>query len=304
MNFCNSVLKILAPMYLSWPSDNEKRTIKAGFQAIQGFQNCIGAIDCTHVYMKSPCGERSGDYRDRNSQFSTVMQVVVDHRMKFLHVSTEYPGSIHDLRVLSLSSLWLNKATYFNGPEIKLPNSTFEIPEYIVGDAGYVICEHIMTPVRGRVTGTNEKFNKKHSQTRIVVERTFSKWKNTWGYFDSKINRPKINFLYHLMTATCVLHNMLIELGDLQTAVAHDTPFVSQVAVETNRSYGQSTIIGGLMRDEMKAFLCPESVVSEENVEENEDEDEGNEEASEQTEDSEEDSEVSSEESDEAEDSD
>ena len=119
-----------------------------------------------------------------------------------------------------------------------------------------------MTPVRGRVTGTNEKFNKKHSQTRIVVERTFAKWKNTWGYFDSKIKRPKINTLYHVMTATCVLHNMLIELGDLETAEVHDPPFVPNIARETSRSYGQSTLIGTLMREEMKEYLCPESVVT------------------------------------------
>ena len=125
--FCKAVLKVLSPIYLSWPTIYERESIKSGFEAIQGFKNCVGAIDCTHVYMKSPCKKRSGDYRDRNNQFSTVMQAVVDHRMKFLNVATGFPGSIHDLRVLSLSSLWHNRKSYFNGPEIILPGSGIEI---------------------------------------------------------------------------------------------------------------------------------------------------------------------------------
>ena len=67
VRFCNSVLKILAPIYLTWPTITERESIKSGFEAIKGFKNCIGAIDCTHVYMKSPSGERAGDYRDRNN---------------------------------------------------------------------------------------------------------------------------------------------------------------------------------------------------------------------------------------------
>ena len=191
---------------------------------------------------------------DRNCQFSTLMQAVVDHRMKFLHVATGFPGSIHDLRVLSLSTLWQNRRSYFNGPEIVLPGSGIEIEEYIVGDAGYVICENIMTPIKGTNLDIDEdKFNTKLSQTRIIVERAFGKWKQTWAFFDSKIKRPQLRSLYHYMNAACILHNMLVEFRELDTS--EDSTFVPVAVTETSRSYGYSTFLSTLQRDEMMEYV-------------------------------------------------
>ena len=111
-----------------------------------------------------------------------------------------------------------------------------------------------MTPIKGTELGEDEeKFNTKLSQTRIIVERAFGKWKQTWAFFDSKVKRPQLKSLYHYMTATCILHNMLVEFKEVDTSV--DPHFVPARVTETSRSYGYSTFLGSLQRDEMMNFV-------------------------------------------------
>ena len=214
--FVKALLNVLRPLYLKWPTVTERQIERKGFEEIQGFKNCIGAIDCTHVYMKLFAKNKATDYCDRTGFFSTVMQAVVDSKMGFLNVAVGFPGSIHDTRIINNTSFWRKRATLFNGPMIHLPGSTEPISEYIVGDAGYTLSQYIMIPLSGRqLNDDQELFNKKHSQTHIVVERTFGRWKQTWAMFDSKVKRPVLRRLYEAMVATCVLHNMLVECGEI-----------------------------------------------------------------------------------------
>ena len=179
--FCKAVIKVLRPLYLRWPSVIERKTVKHDFKDIQGFQNCVGAIDCTHIYMKLHDKSKATDYCDRTGFFSTVMQAVVDSKMRFLNVAVGFPGSIHDTRIINNTSFWRKRTTLFNGPRIYLPGSSEPISEYIVGDAGYVLSRYIMIRLSGRnLNDDQELFNKRHSQARIVMERTFGKWKQTW----------------------------------------------------------------------------------------------------------------------------
>ena len=133
--FYRAVNKVLRPMYLKWPSISERVTIKADFEAVQGFKNCVGAIDCTHVYLKLPGKKNASDYTDRNNQRSTVMQAIVDSNMRFLNVAVGFPGSIHDQRVLANSSFWEKRFHLLNGETMTVDNE--HINEYVVGDAGY-----------------------------------------------------------------------------------------------------------------------------------------------------------------------
>lgn len=48
---------------------------KEGFYNIAQFPQCIGAIDCTHVKIKSPGGEIGGRYRCRKGFYSINVQV-------------------------------------------------------------------------------------------------------------------------------------------------------------------------------------------------------------------------------------
>ena len=62
----------------------------------------MGAADGTHVPIKAPKTNHE-DYFNRKHFFSYVMQGVVDSAGLYLSVSTGYPGSLQDARVLRLS---------------------------------------------------------------------------------------------------------------------------------------------------------------------------------------------------------
>lgn len=62
-------------------------------------QNCIGAIDDTHVPMTIPLGQQE-PYRNRKQGLSQNMMVASDFDLKFVHVRDVWEGSASDARVL------------------------------------------------------------------------------------------------------------------------------------------------------------------------------------------------------------
>ena len=72
-----------------------------------GFPSCAGAIDGTHIPIQAPLENRT-DYINRKSYHSIVMQAcaLVDSKYLFRDVVVGWPGSVHDVRVLSNSELY------------------------------------------------------------------------------------------------------------------------------------------------------------------------------------------------------
>jgi hypothetical protein len=62
-------------------------------------QNCIGAIDGTHISMTIPLGQQE-PYRNRKQGLSQNMMVACDFDLKFVRVHTGWEGSASDARVL------------------------------------------------------------------------------------------------------------------------------------------------------------------------------------------------------------
>ena len=76
-----------------------------GFSQISKIPNVVAAIDGTHTPIKAPLNNHE-DYFNRKHFYSYVMQAVVDSHGLYLSVSTGYPGSLHDARVLRLSEIF------------------------------------------------------------------------------------------------------------------------------------------------------------------------------------------------------
>ena len=74
-------------------------------ETVAGLPNAVGAIDGSHVSIKAPQVNHE-DYFNRKQNYSINLQGVVDASGKFIDVSTGWPGSIHDARVLRLSTLY------------------------------------------------------------------------------------------------------------------------------------------------------------------------------------------------------
>ena len=136
---------------------------------------------------------------------------IVDPKLKFIHATVGYPGSIHDARVLRQS-----------GPMRNI-NRT-EIGPLLAGDSAYPLINWLKKPFpdRGRLAVEQRRFNLRFSALRCVVERAFGMLKSRWRIILKKIEQ-KTTTLKKTVIAACVLHNICIERGDLHDADDSDS---------------------------------------------------------------------------------
>lgn len=126
------------------------------------FPRTIGAIDCTHVPIRSRGGDNAENYRNRKGWFSLNVQTVASADCKVLSVVTRWPGATHDQHIFKSSNL---KRRFEQG----------EFRNFIlVGDSGYKNTAYLATPFLD--TGGNavrELYNQSQIRTRTCVERSY-----------------------------------------------------------------------------------------------------------------------------------
>jgi len=91
--------------FIKFPEDT--RDVAQAVRKIEDiacFPNAVGAIDGSHISIKAPHINHE-DYFNWQQNYSINLQGVVNADGKF-DVSTGWPGSIHDVRVLRLSTLY------------------------------------------------------------------------------------------------------------------------------------------------------------------------------------------------------
>ncbi|XP_031378611.1 protein ANTAGONIST OF LIKE HETEROCHROMATIN PROTEIN 1-like [Punica granatum] len=90
----------LSSMYIRRRNADVQPEIQSCRKWYPFFQNCIGAIDGTHVCACVPSSVR-GAYRDRNNEITQNVLAACSHDMMFTYVVTGWEGSAHDSRILS-----------------------------------------------------------------------------------------------------------------------------------------------------------------------------------------------------------
>ena len=95
----------LAPTYITFPVDQQTlRATKLAFHSIAGFPNVVGAIDCSHIAIKSPT-QHEEVYVNRKGIHTVNVQTVCDAQMKILNLVAKWPGSTHDSFIWRSSGL-------------------------------------------------------------------------------------------------------------------------------------------------------------------------------------------------------
>ena len=97
------------------------------------FQDCVGAIDGSHMFVRPPSATR-GPWRDRKGNLSQNMLAVCDFDMNFTYVLVGWEGSVAD------STLYLH-ATRNGG--LVVPDG-----KYWIADAGFASCSTLLVPYR------------------------------------------------------------------------------------------------------------------------------------------------------------
>nr|XP_027086625.1 protein ALP1-like [Coffea arabica] len=199
-----------AAMLLFSPEAERSSSIKIQFQHFPLIEDCIGALDGTHISATVPAHKQMA-YTNRHGNQSQNVLAVCDHDMRFIYVYAGWEGSAHDARVLEHA---MRMHTDFPFP----PQGKF----YLV-DAAYKMVPGFLAPFkggrnvrvgqgRGRGQGPKELFNTRHSQLRNVIERSFGVLKQRFAYLRGPVPYSYMQTQINVVIACCALHNFLREI--------------------------------------------------------------------------------------------
>ena len=207
---------------IAWPTGRRLARTAAAFESKQWLPNCIGAIDGSHIYISSPSNTIvAADHRNRNKSFSILLQGVVDSKCYFTSINTGPPGSLHDSAHFKSTELYrrVEEGTMggFHDDPLSWP-AGLPFPPYIVADRGYPLLSWCITPFKmgpmGAPLSSEETwFNRKHSSTRMSVERAFGILKARFKEIGTK-SSMKLEFLPTVVHCCCILHNILLASKD------------------------------------------------------------------------------------------
>ncbi|CAH2296351.1 Hypothetical predicted protein [Pelobates cultripes] len=104
-DFCKAVCSLLAPEIINFPDWQKLKDMADYFENRWGLPQCVGAIDGSHIPIIAQQEYHTG-YFNRKGWHSIILQGVVDGKGLFWSVNVGKPGSLHDARVLRLSTFW------------------------------------------------------------------------------------------------------------------------------------------------------------------------------------------------------
>ncbi|XP_037972328.2 putative nuclease HARBI1 [Plutella xylostella] len=184
--------------FIKFPeSEEEQRKVKRDFFKIAKFPNVLGCIDCTHVRIQSPGGDDAEIFRNRKGYMSINVQTISTAQLLVTDVVARWPGSTHD------SAIYQNSNRY----------NKFERGDYgcgyLLGDSGYPLKSHLLTPHVHPITQGQQRFNEAQIKTRNVVERQYGVLKRRFPVLAVGI-RLKLKTAVNVILACCILHNFCI----------------------------------------------------------------------------------------------
>ncbi|WVZ82648.1 hypothetical protein U9M48_029892 [Paspalum notatum var. saurae] len=185
------------------PLDPEFKTIHRRLQCPRfrpHFNDCIGAIDGTHVEVVVP-NDKMVQYLCQKGITTQNVLAVVDFDMRFTFVLARWPGSVHDMRVF-------NDATNKYKAREVLPS------RFRISKSCRVSCtlKYHLPEFRNSTMprGMKENFNFAHSSLRNVVERAFGVLKMKWKMLLKVPVYPPAKQA-RIIVACIALHNFIRE---------------------------------------------------------------------------------------------
>lgn len=184
---------------ISFPVDLSR--VKSEFESQCKIPNIIGAIDCTHVEILKPHSEAYPDhYINRKGWPSINVQAICDSKTRFLSVSAEWPGSVHDSRIFSNSSVYHKFITRV-------------LSGVLLADSGYPQLPFLATPFTKPTTDDQHRYNRAVSSGRVVIERSFGCVKQRFRCLCRPLTLPLRRQGTQIMVCF-ILHNFSLSCHD------------------------------------------------------------------------------------------
>ncbi|VDI73724.1 Hypothetical predicted protein [Mytilus galloprovincialis] len=158
--------------FISWPDNQRKNVIRAGFYEKAGFPNVVGCIDGTHIRITGP--------------------------------SIDEPAFVnrkaHDSHVFRTSAIGQHLENGYRGIGQGV----------LLGDSGYPCRQFLLTPYRQPAAGRGQaRFNRRHCSTRSTIERTFGIWKKRFHILGSEIQNETNDKAESSIAFACVFCTIL-----------------------------------------------------------------------------------------------
>ncbi|XP_063284820.1 uncharacterized protein LOC134612308 [Pelobates fuscus] len=213
-DFCKAVCTLLAPEIIHFPDWQKLKDMADYFENRWGLPQCVGAIDGSHIPIIAP-QEYHTDYFNRKGWHSIILQGVVDGKGLFWSVNVGKPGSLHDARVLRLSTFWDWVGQGGLYPVCTKNIGGVNVGYYVLGDSAYPLQNWLLKPFpdNGRLTLEQQTYNKKTSRARVVVENAFGRLKGRWRCL-MKRNDSDIALVKSMVLTCCALHNLCERHGE------------------------------------------------------------------------------------------
>ena len=204
----------LAPTFIKFPVTALETALAT--TSFQEFTDCsipqvVAAVDGTHIETLAPSSESKLDNFWRKQKYTINLQAVVGSNLMFSDVSTSFPGSVHDARILRATTLYQKCET----------NEVLTRPEKIIEEMT-ITCKIITFrrrslssktwlvkpyPSNIRLTDTQKKFSKSLSSARVIVEREFGLLKGRWRCLIKRLDND-IEYVTNVILSCFVLHNI------------------------------------------------------------------------------------------------
>lgn len=222
---CRAIASVKSE-YIKWPSTEDYPASASAFDRKYGMPNVVGCIDGTHIPVKAPANDRDS-YMNRKGYTSINVLAVCDEGMRFTYVYADRAGSVHDARVLRVSSL---------GHDLVSDTFLDDGKYHLLGDSAYPLLPTLLVPYRdnGHLTQEQRRFNTIHSSARSIVERAFGRLKGKFRRLRG-IDATCLKNALLVIEASFVLHNFILgydeekedyscemELGDDEVTCGHD----------------------------------------------------------------------------------
>jgi hypothetical protein len=137
-----------------------------------------------------------------------LIQATVDYVPVFTDVYAEWPESVHHGQVWRNSPL---KQKLDVVMQLNYNNQDFILPgAHLLGDAAYATTTTMIPPFKdnGRRRYKHRRLNKRHSGTRMTVERCYGMVKGRFGSLRF-VNHRSLDVQCQVIIACCILPNML-----------------------------------------------------------------------------------------------
>ena len=144
----SEALAALRPDFIFMPeSEIEIKQIRQEFYNIAKFPSCIGALDCSHIRIRSPGGADPEIYCNGKNFFSINVQTISDAMLCIQNIVARRPGCSHDTTIFKNSAI----KRQFDSGKFK--------DNVLVGDSGYPALKYLITPMLNPVTEVDNLFN-------------------------------------------------------------------------------------------------------------------------------------------------